>query len=134
MVYCLYAKKSVRIALFTIQILPLIFLSVLLLISYWKRRWFHSESGYHNPNRTVCNIFKFAKHHKYPFQRSAFTHCDNYIPSRLDFAKERFGGLFTTEQVEDVKTFLRILIVLCAIGWTCVCIRSASFIFYPSSF
>ena len=30
----------------------------------------------------------------------------SYIPSRLDFAKERFGGPFTTEQVETAKNFL----------------------------
>ena len=34
----------------------------------------------------------------------------------MDFAKERFGGPFTTEQVENVKTFLRILLVLFAVG------------------
>ena len=64
----------------------------------------------------MYSIIKFAKSHKHPLRRSAFTHCDNYIPSRFDFAKERFGGPFTTEQVEDVKTFLRILVVLLAIG------------------
>lgn len=48
--------------------------------------------------------------HKYPVQRSAFTHCDDELPSRIDFAKERYGGYFTAEQVEDVKT-LRIPLV-----------------------
>ena len=64
----------------------------------------------------VCGVFKFAKSHKHPLRRSAFTHSDDYIPSRLDFAKERFGGPFTTEQVENVKTFIRILLVLLAVG------------------
>ena len=35
------------------------------------------------------------------------------LPSRFDFAKERYGGPFTTE---NVKTFLWILIVLFSIG------------------
>ena len=52
----------------------------------------------------------------YPLQRSAFTHSDNYISSRLDFAKERYGGPITTELIENVKTFLRIVIVLFSIG------------------
>ena len=34
------------------------------------------------------------------------------VPSRLDLAKNRYGGPFTTEEVEDVKTFGRILLVL----------------------
>ena len=50
--------------------------------------------------------------------RSAFTYCDDEKPTRLDFAKERFGGPFSTETVEDVKTFLRILIMLLAVGPT----------------
>ena len=61
-------------------------------------------------------VLNFARKYKYPLLRSAFTYCDDERPSRLDFAKERFGGPFTTEQVEDVKTFLRILIVLIVIG------------------
>ena len=42
--------------------------------------------------------------------RSAFTYGE--VPSRLDLAKNRYGGPFTTEEVEDVKTFGRILLVL----------------------
>ena len=34
------------------------------------------------------------------------------MPSRLDLGKLRYGGPFTTEQVEDVKTFFRLLLVL----------------------
>ena len=30
-------------------------------------------------------------------------------PSRMDFGKIKYGGPFTTEQVEDVKTFIKIL-------------------------
>ena len=32
--------------------------------------------------------------------------------SRIDFAKQKFGGSFTTEEVEDVKTFWRVVMVL----------------------
>ena len=109
-------NRKVKVALVAMQVLIILSMIILLLISYWKRRWFHSEPGHRNPYKTVYNILKFGKSHKHPLRRSAFTHCDNYIPSRLDFAKERFGGPFTTEQVENVKTFFRILLVLFAIG------------------
>ena len=114
MAICVNSK--VKVAVVAMQVLIILILIILLLISYWKRRWFHSEPGHQNPYKTVYNILKFGKSHKHPLRRSAFTHCDNYIPSRLDFAKERFGGPFTTEQVENVKTFFRILLVLFAIG------------------
>ena len=122
MVLCVYAKNTVKIAAFFMQ---------LLLVSIWKRRWFHSEPEHHNPYKTVYDVIKFARSHKHPLQRSAFTHCDNYIPSRLDFAKERFGGPFTTEQVEDVKTFLRILLVLFAVGPVFALEVPASYFFFP---
>ena len=112
--YCIPIRRS-TIAPVTLTASTIIFI-ILLLISYWKRKWFHSEPGQTNPYKTVYNIIKYAKNHKYPLRRSAFTHCDNYIPSRLDFAKERYGGPFTTEQVENVKTLLRILLVLFAVG------------------
>ena len=77
---------------------------------------FISDSGQSNPYKTVFKVISFAWKHKNPLQRTAFTYGDDYIPTRLDFAKERFGGPFTTEQVEDVKVLRRIIAVLLAIG------------------
>jgi peptide/histidine transporter 3/4 len=93
-----------------------IILLLVLIFSYWKRRWFYSEPGQNNPYKTVFKVLNFARKHKYPVQRSAFTYADDEEPTRIDFAKERYGGPFTTEQVEDVKTFLRILLVLLLLG------------------
>ena len=131
MLLCSTVNKSMEVAQISIQVILPLFLSILLLISCWKRRWFHSEPGHHNPYKTVYDVIKFAKSHKHPLLRSAFTHCDNYIPSRLDFAKERFGGPFTTEQVEDVKTFLRILLVLLAVGPAFTLEVPASYFIFP---
>ena len=36
--------------------------------------------------------------------------------SRLDLVKKRYGGKYETEEVEDVRTFFRILLVLCSVG------------------
>lgn len=36
---------------------------------------------------------------------------EDELPSHVDFGKSKYGGPFTTEQVEDVKTLLRILVV-----------------------
>ena len=103
-----------------VVILPLFFcvfvLFLLLIFGCWKHHWFYSQTGQHNPLKVVAKVLNFARKHKYPLQRSAFTYCDDERPSRLDFGKQRFGGPFTTEQVEDVKTFLRIMVVLLSIG------------------
>ena len=59
--------------------------------------------------KLVYKVIKYAVKNRYPRQRSAFTYCEDELPSRIDFGKSKYGGPFTTEQVEDVKTFLRVL-------------------------
>ena len=93
-------------------------LTVLITLSCFRRGWFHSEPRTHNPYGTVYKVLKFAAKHNRPLRRSAFTYCDDERPSRIELAKQRFGGPFTTETVEDVRTFLRILVMLVAIGPT----------------
>ena len=69
-----------------------------------------------NPFKLIIMVVKYAIKNKTPRQRSAFTYCEDYIPSRLDFGKRKYGGPFTTEQVEDVKTFFRMLGMILIIG------------------
>ena len=64
-----------------------------------------------NPFRLVYHVIKYAVENKCPRQRSAFTYYEDYLPSRIDFGKRKYGGPFTTEQVEDVKTLLRSLVI-----------------------
>ena len=65
-----------------------------------------------NPFKLVYNVVKYAIKNKHPRCRSAFTYCEDELPSRLDFGKNKYGGPFTTEQVEDVKTFLRFVFLI----------------------
>uniref|UniRef100_A0A1X7TVF6 Uncharacterized protein n=1 Tax=Amphimedon queenslandica TaxID=400682 RepID=A0A1X7TVF6_AMPQE len=66
-----------------------------------------------NPYKIVFKVLKFSlKTSRTRRQhRSAFTYWGEE-PSRMDFAKERYGGCFSHEEVENVKTFLRITVVL----------------------
>ena len=114
--WCEHLRKTARVLLSSIPIAVTLSLAMLILITCWKRYWFYTEPGQRNPHKTVFKILTFARKHRYPLRRSAFTYSDKYIPSRIDFAKERFGGPFTTEQVENVKAFLRILVILFAVG------------------
>ena len=100
-----YVLLSLPFALFAI-------VSALLIFTYCKRHWFYTEPLQSNPYNMVVKVLNFARKHKHPLQRSAFTYTDEEIPSRIDFAKEKFGGPFTTEQVENVKSLFRILVVL----------------------
>ena len=60
---------------------------------------------------TIYQVIKFAVKHKVPLNRSALTYWKEDIPSRIDLGKSKYGGPFTTEQVEDVKTVLRLLVI-----------------------
>ena len=65
-----------------------------------------------NPIKSVIRVLRYSATHKYPENRRAHTYTDSCIPSRLDLGKEIYGGPFTTEQVEDVKTFIRIISII----------------------
>lgn len=81
-----------------------------------KQKWFLIEPGRINPYRLVYKVTGFARRHKLPVNRSAFTYCEDEWPSRLDLGKTKYGGPFLTEEVEDVKAFYGILQVLFALG------------------
>ena len=68
-----------------------------------------------NPLKLIYGVLNFARTHKKALFRSAFTYGEG-APSRLDLAKKRYGGPFTTEEVEDVKSFWRIILVLLSLG------------------
>ena len=98
--------------------LPLLFFLVALPISlcFFKRRWFIIDSGVGNPYREVAQVVRFARRHKVPIQRSAFTYWEDNIPTGLDLGKSKYGGPFTTEQVENVKAFFGISFILLSLG------------------
>ena len=90
-------------------------LSAALSVDLLFNRWLVQEPVTPNPFKLVFKVLKYAKDFKKPRYRSAFTYCEDELPSRIDFGKSKYGGPFTTEQVEDVKTFLRML-TLCITG------------------
>ena len=62
-----------------------------------------------NPFILIYGVLKYAWRHKYPRLRSALTYWQQSYLSRLDLGKEMYGGPFTEEDVEGVKTFFRLL-------------------------
>ena len=66
--------------------------------------------------KLIYKVVQFAIVTKHPRCRSAFTYCEDELPSRIDFGKSKYGGPFTTEQVEDVKTLLRLLPLISIFG------------------
>ena len=106
-------KNSINItsAVFSaIQILFIILIAIQVL--YIRKRLYHHQTGPH-PFRLIFQILAYSRKARSPSHPlSAFQYTDNETPSCLDRAKFKYGGPFTTEQVEDVKVFFYILLLL----------------------
>ena len=94
----------------------ILLLTVSLCVVYYRKVWFLFEQAGVNPYKLVYKVVRFAYKHKVPLRRSAYTYCDEETQTRLDVGKLKYGGPFTTKQVEDVKAFWGILKVLISIG------------------
>ena len=84
-------------------------LSVVLITDCLCHKWLDVHYKKSNPFKIIFKVLNYARKTKYPERRSAFTYIDEEEPSRLDYGKHKFGGPFTEEEVEDVKTILRLL-------------------------
>ncbi len=106
-----------KLQYFIVSFIPVIIL-LLLSVVVAKRRenWFLIDHARPNPYRLVYKLTKFVHRHKVPIRRSAFTFCEDDVPSGMDLGKTKYGGPFSTEEVEDVKVFYGILKVLIALG------------------
>ena len=119
-VYYTHTLNSVRIsgisAVYVVIVVSVTLLIVSLCVFRYKKTQFLLQPAGVNPYKLVYKVTNFARLHKYPLRRSAFTFCTEELPSRMDVGKSKFGGPFTTKQVEDVKAFWGIFKVLLSIG------------------
>ena len=126
LIYMLLNKLTIIIG-WNIMSFSISCVSILLVLmtDCYCHKWFEVCLTINNPIKLIFRVLNYARKTKYPQRRSAFTYLDEEHPSRLDFGKNKFGGPFTEEEVEDVKTFLRILPIfiplLCAVStWNIV--------------
>ena len=98
-------------------LLPIIITMVLVKFCMTKKHFYIQKAGL-NPFKNIYKVLKYSWKHKVPEHRSAFTYWEEDIPHRIDLGKNKYGGPFTNEEVEDTKTFLRILpLLLCLFGY-----------------
>ena len=109
--YCLDKHMQSRYYLVSPFFYTLCMGIVLLLDFLLSPKWLIIEPKSPQSLKNIYRVLKFAFKHKAPLNRSALTYWEEGVPSRVDLGKSKYGGPFTTEQVEDVKTFLRLLII-----------------------
>ena len=91
-------------------------LCAVLLMDCLFHKWLDTRDKTGNPIKLIFQVLNYARRNKCPRLRSAFTYIDEEQPSRLDFGKHKFGGPFTEEEVEDVKTVFRLTPIVFVYG------------------
>ena len=127
-----FQPHTVQLILSSVITLVSVLLFMFLLILWWMwRHHLKTDPDRHiNPVKHIYSVLKFVKSHNQPLMRSALTYGE--FPTRMDYAKQRYGGPFTTEQVEDVKTFGRILLVIVTLSGSLLISSTSSVSIYST--
>ena len=95
------------------SILALLAVTVALLILLYFRNWFYRDKQHSNALKSVTKVLCFAARVKrqLPQRNRAFRYGGARTP-RIDLAKTENDGDFSGEEVEEVKTFYRMLLLI----------------------
>ena len=94
--------------------------TTVIISNYLFKHWLDTTHHIINPVKLIAKVLNYARKNKYPRNRSALTYWEEDYPSRLDLGKQKYGGPFSEEQVEDVKTVLRLIpLVVSIVGLSC---------------
>ena len=75
-------------------------------------RYYDAEHKNTNPIRLICGVMRNSKQWRRPPPfMSAFRYGED-PPTGLDFARQYHGGQYTDEEVEDVRTFWRVMVFI----------------------
>ena len=95
-------------------------LCIVIVSNFLFKHWLDTPPNIINPVKLICKVVNYARRNKYPKNRSALTYWEEDYPSRLDLGKEKYGGPFSEEEVENVKTVLRLIpLFISMVGLMC---------------
>ena len=103
-----------------VLVVTVLALSAALITDCLCHKWLEIHYKSSKPFKIIFKVLNYARKTKYPEHRSALTYIDEEEPSRLDYGKHKFGGPFTEEEVEDVKTLLRLMPLFLSIFGICI--------------
>ena len=93
-----------------------LFITIALSLDFVFSEVLNKDHKKQNPMQVVKKVLIYSFKHKRPLRRSAFMFNPSFNPTRIDYATSYFGGPFTFEQVENVKTFLNMLKIIIVFG------------------
>ena len=95
-----------------------IFVTVAIVLHHCVHQWYYDAHQRKNPVKSIINILYFAATVKReaPRYRRSFRYGEGK-KSRIELAKIEYDGIYTSEEVEDVKTFFRVLFLVISLGF-----------------
>ena len=117
-----FCKDRIEFGILVQAEIGLVCISLAIILDALLKEWFTIEPACRkiNPLKQILSVLRRAAKSKRSnlLVPSTVRHeVDLYNFSRMDSIKKRYGGEFDTEQVEDVRTFFRVLLVLFSIGF-----------------
>ncbi len=112
--FTLYAVNAFTVIMIHLSIGGLSLVLALSILFIFKH-YLDTTPQFYNPIKLIFQVLNYARRNKYPRNRSALTFWENRYPSRIDLGKDKYGGPFTVEQVEDVKTAIRLIPILISV-------------------
>ena len=107
----LISTSNVHISLLLASVIQIMGLVLAIVMMKQGIKYFEIEPASKNPVKVFIKVIHYVIYYKNPEHRSAFTYGDEQT-CQLDFAKDHYGGPFSTEEVENVETFLRIIVII----------------------
>ena len=110
---------------YVLIILVAVFVTLALCSNSLFSHWLMKEQLITNPLPLIWKTVQYTIQNKCKWKR-IFTLGHRGVLYRLNVAKTMYGGPFTSEQVEDVKTFFRVLVVIAIFSIVCSGIPATS--------
>lgn len=112
-----------------VLLIQMVFLTAAVCLDLTFSSKLHKDAKIHNSVKKVKDISIFVLRHNQPVgHRKAHTFTYEAPPTRSDFAKESYGGPFEDDEVEEVISFWRIIVILLAWGFAVFMIQTVSFL------
>ena len=117
-----YCSEKIEIGILIQAGISLLCITVALILDALLKHWLVIEPCCNKQGNPITQILRIAR---CIIKRPSCQHIPSTVRheidlskcSRLDLAKQRYGGKYETEYVEDVRTFLSMLPVLVSIGF-----------------
>ena len=86
-------------------------LTLAVISNFLLNNWLNKEQVVNNPLPLISKVVYFTMRRKFAKQKTLHVEQKGWL-SKLNIAKRVYNGPFSSEQVEDVKTFFRIILVI----------------------